>query len=78
MTKRVLYVYKGSNGVIWSPILLPMEHTTMSRLIADDGKVLTDGNVYLNVIDVEDTEVEAWKEVELTPAIQLEMDGGVQ
>ena len=75
MTKNVLYVYEGSNGVIWTPILLPLEHKTMSRLVADAGKILTDGKANVTIIDAEDSAADAWKEVELTPEIQKIMEG---
>ena len=75
MTKNVLYVYEGSNGVIWSPILLPMDHNTMSRLVADTGKILTDGTQYFTVIDVQDSDVQKYAEVELTDEIQKIMEG---
>ena len=75
MTKNILYVYTGSNGVIWSPILLPMEHTTMTRLVADTGKILTDGTQYFTVIDVQDSDVQKYTEIELTDEIHKKMEG---
>lgn len=75
MTKNVLYVYEGSNGVIWTPILLPLEHKTMSRLVADTGKILTDGTQYFAVIDVQDSDVQNYTEIELTNDIQKKMEG---
>ena len=75
MTKNILYVYAGSNGVIWSPILLPMEHTTMTRLVADTGKILTDGTQYFTVIDVQDSDVQKYTEFELTDEIKKIMKG---
>lgn len=75
MTKNVLYVYAGNNGVVWSPILLPMEHNTMSRLVADTDKILTDGTQYFTVIDVQDSDVQKYAEVELTDEIKNKMEG---
>lgn len=75
MTKNVLYVYEGSNGVIWSPVLLPMEHTTMSRLVADDGKILKKGNEYYTIIDVPNDDISKYTEIELTDDIQKAMEG---
>ena len=75
MTKNVLYVYEGSNGVIWSPVLLPMEHTTMSRLVADTGKVITDGTQYYSILDVADSDISKYTEIELTDDIQKAMEG---
>lgn len=70
MTKNVLYVYTGKNGVIWSPVLLPMEHTTMTQLVADDGKILKKGNEYYTIIDVQNDDVSNWTEVEFTEDIE--------
>ena len=64
MTKNKLYVYKGTNGEIWSPVLLPMEYTLMYRLIADTDKELTDGTQRVSVIDVVEADVDKWSEVE--------------
>lgn len=64
MTKNKLYVYKGTNGEIWSPVLLPMEYTLMYRLIADTDKELTDGTQKVNVIDVKDSDLSKWSEVD--------------
>ena len=44
MIKKNLYRYFGRNGMITSLVLLDnIEHLLMYRLIAEDGKMLTDG-----------------------------------
>lgn len=43
-----------------------MEQIKMARLIADEGKILTNGSNYGTVVDVFENEVENWKEVEET------------
>lgn len=64
MTKNIVYRYFGRNGNVTTPVLL--EGATpikMYRLIADSGKLLTDGSQYVHMIDVFDDEVELWYEV---------------
>lgn len=73
MKKNTLYVYTGSTGEIWSSVLLPMDHKTMTQIIADDGMILTDGTTYTNIIDVTDTDAEKWSEVVLTDDIKKKM-----
>lgn len=43
-----------------------MKQIKMARLIADEGKILTNGSNYGTVVDVFENEVENWKEVEET------------
>ena len=62
MTKMEIYRYVGSNGVIDSPIKLPMEYTLRYRLIADEGKELVNGDTVATVIDVDVDDVDKWVE----------------
>lgn len=62
MTKMEIYRYVGSNGVIDSPIKLPMPYTLRYRLIADAGKELVNGDTTAVVIDVDASDVEKWSE----------------
>ena len=62
MTKMEIYRYVGSNGVIDSPIKLPMSYTLRYRLIADAGKELVNGDTTAAVIDVDAFDVEKWSE----------------
>ena len=62
MTKMEIYRYVGSNGVIDSPIKLPMPYTLRYRLIADAGKKLVNGDTTATVIDVDASDVEKWSE----------------
>lgn len=62
MTKMEIYRYVGSNGVIDSPIKLPMDYTLRYRLIADDGKELVNGDTVATVIDVDADDVDKWLE----------------
>lgn len=62
MTKIEIYRYVGSNGVIDSPIKLPMNYTLRYRLIAGEGKELVNGDTTATVIDVDASDVEKWSE----------------
>lgn len=62
MTKVEIYRYVGSNGVIDSPIKLPMPYTLRYRLIADAGKELINGDTVATVIDVDVNDVDKWVE----------------
>lgn len=62
MTKMEIYRYVGSNGVIDSPIKLPMDYTLRYRLIADEGKELVNGGTTATVIDVDASDVDKWSE----------------
>ena len=64
MTKQVIYKYLGTNGVIESPVHLENIYSIKTvRLIADVGKILTDGNVKVYTTRVPEEEVENWKEI---------------
>ena len=68
MTTKTIYIYVGENGSIQTPVKLPMtENKTMTRLIADDGKVLQNKNdttMTTTCIDVENNEVSNWTEID--------------
>lgn len=58
-----LYRYKvEGEGVYISPQKPSSEYTTLFRLIADEGKVLTDGNTQTPCVDTEDAG--AWREID--------------
>lgn len=63
MQKITLYKYtREGGGVTVSPIKPDTEYTEMLRLVADDGKVLTNGEITLPCKDVET--VEGWEEID--------------
>lgn len=62
MNKMEIYRYTGSNGVIDSPIKLPMDYTLRYRLIADKNKELVNGDTVATVIDVDVDDVDNWVE----------------
>ena len=63
MRTVTLYRYKkDSEGVYVSPTKPPGAYTTLFRLIADEGKALTNGKTHTPCVDTEN--VGAWTEVE--------------
>lgn len=74
MTKMEIFRYVGSNGVIDSPIKLPMNYTLRYRLIAGVGKELVNGNTVATVIDVDVDDVDKWVEQDAQKETE---DGGM-
>ena len=65
MTKKNLYRYFGRNGMITSLVLLDnIEHLLMYRLIADEGKMLTDGELKVKSIDIFAEDLGKWTEID--------------
>lgn len=64
MTTKTIYIYDGVNGRIQTPVELPITAIkTMTRLIADDGMMLVNGDVQTTCIDVDNQDVGNWKEI---------------
>ena len=65
MTKNTIYRYLGRNGIITSPILLegnaPIK---MYRLIADEDKALTDGEIVIKMVDIFSEDLGKWIEID--------------
>ena len=60
-----LYKYIRENGgVTVSPNKPNVEYTEMYRLVADEGKILTNGEIVTSCVDVET--IEGWNEIEAT------------
>lgn len=65
MTKTILYTYFGTNGVITSEVHLEnISALKKVRLIADEGKVLTNGVVSLEVVITTEDSADSWKEID--------------
>lgn len=65
MTKTVLYTYFGTNGTITSEVHLEdIYYLRKTRLIADTGKVLTNGVRKVASVIVADEDVDKWTEVD--------------
>jgi hypothetical protein len=65
MIKKDLYRYIGRNGIITSLVHLDdAKYYPMYRLIADEGKVLTDGEQVIKSIDIFAEDLGKWTEIE--------------
>jgi hypothetical protein len=65
MTKTVLYTYFGTNGPITSAVHLEdIYYLRKIRLIADQGKILTNGVRKTTSVIVTDEDVNKWTEVD--------------
>ena len=65
MKKTKMYRYLGRNGIITSLVHLEdAKFFPMYRLIADEGKVLTDGEVTLKSIDIFAEDLGKWTEID--------------
>lgn len=64
MTKVKKYKYLGRNGVLVTRILIDgVNYIPMMTLIADTGKILTNGETFVYSITVETEEVDLWREI---------------
>lgn len=65
MIKNKIYRYLGRNGMVTTPVLLEgVTPINMFRLIAESGKLLTNGKVSVAQIDVFEDEIENWTEID--------------
>lgn len=70
MTKTILYQYMGTNGTLTTPIHLEdVYYIRKVQLVADKGKILTNGIVYKNMITIPEEDEVLWKEVKFTGQI---------
>ena len=59
-----LYVYTGDNGGITTPVFLEnVPSIKKLRLIADDGKILTNGSIEVPTIVIPESKLDAWSEI---------------
>ena len=64
MTKIKKYKYLGRNGVLVTRILIDGVNTIpMFTLNADQGKILTNGEITTYSITVEESEINFWREI---------------
>lgn len=64
MKKIILYHYLGTNGTITSPVHLEdIYYIRKLKLIADEGKYLTNGIVKKNIVVVPESDEELWTEI---------------
>ena len=65
MKKTKLYRYLGRNGILTTRVLLDgIEHIPMVELVADSGKVLSNGETTKHSIIVEESKESVWREIE--------------
>lgn len=65
MIKKDLYRYTGRNGIITSLVHLDdAKYYPMYRLIADEGKILTDGELKVKSIDIFAEDLSKWTEID--------------
>lgn len=65
MKKLPVYRYLGLNGVLDSLVDIGnVPHVLRYRLIADEGKILTDGTKAVKAIDIHEAELANWKEID--------------
>ena len=65
MTKEKIYTYLGVNGTITSPVYLEGIYSVKKiRLIADEGKILSNGDRRISSVIVQEDEVSNWAEID--------------
>jgi hypothetical protein len=65
MIKKDLYRYTGRNGIITSLVYLEdVKYYPMYRLIAEEGKMLTDGELKVKSIDIFAEDLGKWTEID--------------
>ena len=65
MIKSKMYRYLGRNGIITSPIHLEnIEPIPMLNLRASSGKILTNGQEFVQSITIFEDELELWEEID--------------
>jgi hypothetical protein len=65
MKKVKLYRYLGRNGILTTRVLLDgIDHIPMVELVADSGKILSNGESTKYSIIVEESKANAWYEID--------------
>lgn len=65
MTQQKKFKYIGLNGTIFSPVLIPKaDKIEFIELKADEGKILTNGISYKEVVLVLPEDVSKWSEID--------------
>ena len=66
MKKINRYRYLGKNGILTTFVLLEgNEPIYMYRLIADEGKILTNGEIYTSEVEIFAEDLEKWVEEDI-------------
>ena len=65
MTKKIIYKYLGTNGTIESPVHLEgIYYVRFLHLVADRGKILTNGIIKSKIIRIPEEELSNWYEID--------------
>lgn len=65
MTKIKRYRYLGKNGIVTTSVLIDgVEPILMYRLIADAGKVMTNGTKIARQVEIFVEDLDEWKEID--------------
>ena len=65
MKKTIIYRYLGTNGIIESPVHLENTYyVRLYRLIAEEGKAITNGDKVLRSTLIPEEELDQWYEIE--------------
>ena len=64
MTSRKMYRYLGRNGILTTHILIEgTNYIPLVELVADKGKILTNGEKTVYAVVVEESDVNSWSEI---------------
>lgn len=64
MTKQNIYKYFGRNGIIVSLVFLDYSNRMdLFQLVADEGKILTNGERQVHNVIIEKNELNNWTEI---------------
>lgn len=64
MTSRKMYRYLGRNGILTTHILIEgANYIPLVELVADKGKILTNGEKTVYAVVVEESDVNSWSEI---------------
>lgn len=64
MKKTKMYRYIGLNGTLTTYILLDgINYTLRYHLAADEGKILTNGNIKARVVEINAEDLDQWYEI---------------
>ncbi len=64
MTSKKMYRYLGRNGILTTHILIEgANYIPLVELVADKGKILTNGEKTVYAVVVEESDVNSWSEI---------------
>ena len=63
MIIRDLYRYRGENGTVDSLVKLPMDFEPMKRITAEEGNLLSNGEVSTKELDIPACDLDKWSEI---------------